>query len=60
MRETPDTLSAAENFAQHLRVQPGAYFNNDLGDFGPAHANADNSELNRQAYEACTALIPTP
>ena len=52
------TLS--ENFTQHLRVQPGAYFDNDLGDFGPAHENADNSELNHQVYEACMALIPSP
>lgn len=49
-----------EGFAQHLSVQPGAYFDNDLGDFGPPHENADNSELNRPVYEACTALIPAP
>ena len=52
------TLS--ENFAQHLRVQPGAYFDNDLGDFGPGHENGDNSELNRQVYEACITLISPP
>ncbi|MGD2005893.1 MAG: hypothetical protein PVJ90_01495 [Pseudomonadales bacterium] len=49
-----------EGFAQHLSVQPGAYFDNDLGDFGPPHENADNSELNRPVYEACIALIPAP
>ena len=50
----------SEDFARHLRVQPGAYFDNDLGDFGPAHENADDSELNRQVYEACMAQIPAP
>ena len=48
----------SESFAQHLGVQPGAYFDNDLGNFGPAHLDADNSELNRQVYEACIALTP--
>ena len=48
----------SEGFAQHLSVQPGAYFDNDLGDFGLAHVDADSPELNRQVYEACVALIP--
>ena len=50
----------SEGFAQHLRAQPGAYFDNDLGDFGPPHLTAENPELNRQVYEACKALIPAP
>ena len=50
----------SENFTRHLRTKPGAYFDNDRGDFGPAHENADDSELNRQVYEACLALIPAP
>lgn len=93
MRETPDTLSAAQapinfdalagtihlddefltnaqsklaltqwtrHFARHLRTKPGAYFDNDRSDFGPAHENADDDELNRQVYEACLVLIPAP
>lgn len=50
----------SEEFAQHLQAHPGAYFDNDLGDFGPAHVNAHSSGLNRQVYEACLALIPAP
>ena len=48
------------HFARHLRTKPGAYFDNDLGDSGPAHENADNSELNHQVYEACIALSSAP